>query len=106
MISEKMLRDTKMDEYILRNDISYYIIETEERCHNDRWTETHEVAYKTEIEQIPAADVVPVRHGKWIEEDDSCCGFHATDIVCSECNKISEFGKFSYCPNCGARMDL
>lgn len=57
------------------------------------------------IMNMPAADVVPVRYGRWIEEDDSYCGFHTMDIVCSECNKISEFGKFSYCPNCGARMD-
>ncbi len=57
------------------------------------------------IVMLPVADVVPVRHGRWIEEDDRYFGFYATDIVCSECNKISEFGKFSYCPNCGAKMD-
>lgn len=47
---------------------------------------------------IPAADVVPVRHGRWI----------VTDVVtCSECQHFtrSEFaGRWKYCPNCGALM--
>lgn len=48
-----------------------------------------------------AADVAPVRHGKWdvmpntkIRRICSCCGWD-----------VPEFGKFySYCPNCGAEM--
>lgn len=60
---------------------------------------------KDELQRVSAADVMPIRHGRWIEEDDRYCGFYTTDIICSECNKISEFGKFSYCPNCGTKMD-
>lgn len=49
---------------------------------------------------IPAADVVPVRHGRNI----SSSGF-----LCSECH-FGDFGGFhcykpNYCPNCGAKMD-
>lgn len=50
------------------------------------------------IDAIPAADVAPVRHGRWI----------VTDVVtCSECQHFtrSEFaGRWKYCPNCGALM--
>lgn len=51
------------------------------------------------VDKIPAADVAPVRHGRWI----------VTDVItCSECQHFtrSEFaGRWNYCPNCGARMD-
>ena len=50
------------------------------------------------VASIQAADVAPVRHGRWI----------VTDVVtCSECQVFtrSEFvGRWKYCPNCGARM--
>lgn len=54
------------------------------------------------IRSVPAADVAPVVHGKW----DSLDGYK-TRRVCSVCGwDVSEYGKFySYCPNCGARMD-
>ena len=52
------------------------------------------------IENVPAADVVPVVHGSW---DDDGHGI----IICSECgsgyNLISRYAH--YCPSCGARME-
>lgn len=50
----------------------------------------------------PAADVVPVVHGRWNNMDG-----YKTRKVCSECGwDVPEYGKFySYCPNCGAKMD-
>ena len=49
----------------------------------------------------PAADVAPVRHGRWLP-------FHSTaagDIqYCSAC-EIGCMWKPNYCPNCGAKMD-
>jgi len=53
------------------------------------------------IRAIPAADVVPVRHGKWIDEPG-----HIPH--CSECGRYSddaETGEAICCPFCGARMD-
>lgn len=50
----------------------------------------------------PTADVVEVRHGRWL--------FHDTDendmtiVKCSECGRKRYFGA-NYCPNCGAKMD-
>lgn len=53
------------------------------------------------IINAPAADVAPVRHGKWMP-------FHAEfagDIqYCSVC-EIGFADRTSYCPHCGAVMD-
>lgn len=51
------------------------------------------------ISIIPAADVAPVRHGHWIEED-GC-------QICSECGEEHEWDEYraAYCDVCGARMD-
>ena len=48
------------------------------------------------LKEIPAADVAPVRHGKWLE--------HRTWAKCSECEYLIGF-ETTYCPNCGARKD-
>ncbi len=49
-----------------------------------------------------AADVAPVVHSRWNSMDG-----YKTRKVCSECGwDVPEYGKFySYCPNCGAKMD-
>ena len=72
-----------------------------------------EAAYDTMhsmISKLPAADVVEVRHGKWIKHNDRSCWY------CSECNTDNYYAytwdcdtggfKFqdNYCPNCGAKM--
>ena len=55
------------------------------------------------ISRIPAADVQPVRHGRWI--DVSWCG--EDYIQCSGCHYGAlEHERTPYCPNCGAKMDL
>ena len=95
-----------MDKYIKYSDIPICKIELEERCHNDRWTEIHEVAYKTEIDRIPAADVAPVRHGKWHDVYmTSPSSFAATCSICGISNDIPHPISAHYCPHCGARMD-
>lgn len=65
---------------------------------NDVYYRT-EVALKTNIEQIPAADVVEVKHGEWKD-------LSSAEWQCSECNyKVERWNNTPYCPNCGARMD-
>ena len=58
------------------------------------------------IEKIPLADVVPVRHGHWIESsmsfNDGLSRLYG--FKCSECSGFC-IGESRYCPNCGARMD-
>ena len=52
------------------------------------------------VHDIPAADVAPVRHGRWTRID-----YH--DARCSECGHKTYYpDRISlYCPECGARMD-
>lgn len=60
------------------------------------------------IASVPAADVEPVRHGKWrLVRRMAACG----EYECSVCGRIETFGCFNkpennpYC-HCGAKMDL
>ena len=56
------------------------------------------------ISDMPAADVAPVRHGRWEEASDGdgiVCPFCRTDF----CTIIYDTEYFNYCPNCGAKMD-
>ena len=69
---------------------------------------------KRAIKNTPAADVVEVRHGRWIDKGwngdenwhidgrGSCWRVHE----CSECKAQQKGETTSYCPNCGAKMDL
>ena len=55
------------------------------------------------IEIIPAVDVAPVRHGRWEIVVGSDGKEH---MVCTGCRKQQDLtGVFTYCPNCGCRMD-
>lgn len=65
-------------------------------------------ALQENIKDIPAADVVEVRHGRWEEWWPGDCALIMTgEEMLWMCNKCT--AKFSdrsaYCPNCGARMD-
>ena len=53
------------------------------------------------------SDVQPVRHGRWILEDD--LKIVEQRLRCSKCGwwTINLFvdGSYNYCPKCGAKMD-
>lgn len=52
------------------------------------------------LNKIPAADVAPVVHGRWIHYPD--CGV----TKCSHCGwSIEECWESKRCPECGAKMD-
>ena len=61
----------------------------------------------SEISGLPAADVAPVRHGRWIHTDLAAHWYGKDE--CSECtyheHDRRDLSHFNYCPNCGARMD-
>lgn len=72
-------------------------------------TETEYDILCKELDRVPAADVAPVVHGRWIEY---------TKVIipepynkweqawkCSECGFNDGFVAYNFCPNCGARMD-
>ena len=55
------------------------------------------------IYEMPAADVATVRHAMWEVVVGSDGKAH---MVCTGCRKQQDLtGVFSYCPNCGAKMD-
>ena len=55
------------------------------------------------IDSEQAADVAPVRHARWEVVVGSDGKEH---MVCTGCRKQQDLtGVFSYCPNCGAKMD-
>ena len=56
------------------------------------------------IAKLPSADVVEVKHGRWME-----CVSLLGKSICSNCqiywiDTDSQYD-FNYCPRCGARMD-
>lgn len=57
------------------------------------------------VSAIPAADVVPVRHGRWVKQ----CERDFYFMECSACEKYwipeGDNYDFRYCPGCGALMD-
>ena len=62
------------------------------------------------VENLPAADVSPVSHGRW---EDSIDEWFGTDVyTCSKCREsyvlvdgTPKENLWHYCPNCGAKMD-
>ena len=62
------------------------------------------------LDSIPTADVVEVRHGRWIcinkrygEYECSVC--HGMDSNCSDYYGIHAVTEQEFCPSCGAKMD-
>ena len=55
------------------------------------------------LHDLPAADVAPVRHGDW----EIVLGSNGNEYMVCTCCRVSKdlTGVFTYCPNCGARMD-
>ena len=91
-----------MAEYIEREKLSAKI-----GWDNDieKWTINDD-----ELCSIPAADVAPVRHGRWI--------MRGGKLHCSNCDSLAplkrgwedgcttyEYTASRYCPNCGVKMD-
>ena len=62
------------------------------------------------VAEAPAADVVPVVHGRWIatEQENGCTVWN--DYTCSVCGSVFDgndwlFDEWKGCPVCLARMD-
>ena len=61
------------------------------------------------IKCAPAADVVPVVHGRWVRyegEDDCECSVCLHWFCVCKSGKNVTVKNAHYCPNCGAKMDL
>ena len=66
------------------------------------------------VDKIPAADVSPVRHGRWLHTEEPL-GWKDVDCMeCSACHDswiieedycFDDMPLWNYCPSCGAKMD-
>jgi hypothetical protein len=114
-----------MDEYISREELRKHLKE----CYDDELFDADMkkavIGIDIYVENMPSADVQPVKHGKWIEKkvcrmkwipyadddvnpddvDIECM----TEQKCSYCKrwtiKFTYHIELDYCPLCGARMD-
>lgn len=95
-IIKKMLYETALNNF------------TTDRKFADDCEEIAEHRLATWIGLVPTADVVEVKHGRWID-DRLCTTLGGTYEVqrCSVCGEhYEEVGyDWNYCPNCGAKMD-
>lgn len=84
-----------MGEYINKKDIIRQLCLTTGCSYHDEVVRT--------IMDFPAADVKPVKHGKWTWDSNAPHREHGA-YKCSNCGCHSDFEE-NYCYNCGARMD-
>ena len=95
-----------MTEYVSKETLQAKLNRKKAEPANKRYTEGWNDAVlmvKSMIHSEKAADVAPVRHGRW-NADETCpfCGEKSTEGLDAE--------KWNYwfpdfCPNCGAKMD-
>ena len=100
--TEKERIMNKMDEYIEKGAAIAVIMSEPPDAHYPH-------LYADKIKSIPAADVIPVRHGRWIMGTGKN-GLQAGHRKCSRCGEIvkygySLYGVHNFCNYCGARMD-
>lgn len=102
-----------MDEYVsrelLKNRFAKRLVWLKKDIHDEYSLGLYDgCEYDTKlIDEIPAADVATVRHGRWEKQS----GLYS----CSECGKtcpydvqadVIEYWTCNYCPGCGAKLDL
>lgn len=61
------------------------------------------------VASLPAADVAPVVHGRWVIRDIETISQRGRKIksrllICSCCERSNGRAPKAYCPNCGAKM--
>ena len=100
-----------MAEYIEREELMKFPIR---RNHYDKEHGNEHFIYGIETvleyaENLPAADVAPVRHGRWLTWEEQFPGStpkktSRLGVFCDKCHNHAD-NRTDYCPNCGAKMD-
>ena len=106
-----------MDDYISREDAKLAVVDVAQSRENGfQWGET--VTFTPSqiiglINKIPAADVQPVRHGRWVTREvlvNPIDGIWRTLVECSECggeafkHEVYGYQRDNFCHLCGADM--
>lgn len=84
-----------MTEYIERGTAIAKLTALEVTAPNATMTDA-----KRLLADMPAADVAPVVHGRWVPN----CVDRPAFFVCDQCNTVW-YNDTKFCPDCGARMD-
>ena len=107
-----------MAKYMSKKDVVFYIRKEAEEAQSafeELGGESGIIAeafedLANELEDFPATDVAPVRHGKWVHSRYENCSEQFEMVKCSCCGREAYAMAFyvrdgNYCPNCGAKMD-
>lgn len=88
-----------MAEYVDKNKIKKAILDWAVCLNNPNILSRSDTLFI--IDNMEAADSVPIVHGEWmcVETDDE------QFFLCSICSN-KEYWESNYCPNCGAKMDI
>ena len=62
--------------------------------------------FEAAILKIQAADVAPVRHGRWLDGKCTVCGWEEPDVGTWDGYDAEAWIETPYCPTCGSKMDL
>jgi len=96
------------DEYIKRRDVLIKLEIAYDMARLDQKLPISDLQH--EVNLIKAADIQPVKHGKWVLFASDCVG---RAFYCSNCRKVTTTDDFEnsplereeyYCPRCGADM--
>ena len=108
MLYDCLVKEQNMSDYIKREDAIQAIVGhlVPKQYDGDLVNAGFEVAHEI-VDAVPSADVMPIRHGHWIEQQ-----LKYNLYKCSACEKVcfaellgDKVVLYGYCPNCGARMD-
>lgn len=89
-----------MAEYINRDDVLDLSYCPTSLTWDNPLAEQKSVVDVDDINSIPTADVVEVRHGEWREVNEKYPRY-----MCTFCNHLFNNKNYNYCPYCGAKMD-
>lgn len=69
------------------------------------WSDDNTEFVKSEVDRFVdlqiTIDAEPVRHGRWIFDNDS---YFVPTLKCSSCGFACGLFEYKYCPNCGAKQ--
>lgn len=100
-----------MDEYIEREvAVKAFNNFDAGRADNPPFTLLTPEEFAEYLYELPAADVAPVVHARWIHSRYEDCSEQFELVKCSQCNHEAYAMAFyvrggNYCPACGAKMD-
>lgn len=92
-----------MDEYISREELRKHLKECYDNEFFDADMRKSTIGIDVYVENMPATDVQPVKHGHWIEVTPR----HSKCSICDTTCLIAVYPiskNANYCPNCGADM--